>query len=96
MPWFGAARAIVEGRSRLTRSTLLMCLCAALAAPGAAQIAPETAGDLLAQGRLDEASARLDARLVSNPRDIQARFLKGLVLSDQGKRKRYTQLVGKR
>src|SRR6187455_896471 len=41
---------------------------------------------LLRNGRLDAASAKVDSMLAANPRDAQARFLKGLVLSDQGKR----------
>ena len=40
---------------------------------------------LLRAGRVDAASTRVDAMLARNPKDAQARFLKGLVLSDQGK-----------
>lgn len=40
---------------------------------------------LLRAGRIDAASARVEAMLGRNPRDAQARFLKGLVLTDQGK-----------
>ena len=41
---------------------------------------------LLRAGRVDAANTRVDAMLGRNPKDAQARFLKGLVLSDQGKR----------
>ena len=40
---------------------------------------------MLRAGRIDAANARVDAMLARNPKDAQARFLKGLVLSDQGK-----------
>lgn len=40
---------------------------------------------LLRNGQLDQALARADAYLTSKPRDPQIRFLKGLVLTEQGK-----------
>jgi tetratricopeptide (TPR) repeat protein len=40
---------------------------------------------LLRAGRIDAANVRVDAMLAKNPKDAQARFLKGLVLTDQGK-----------
>jgi len=36
-------------------------------------------------GRLDEALSRADAALKANPRDVQTRFLRGVILSDQKK-----------
>src|SRR4051812_25164850 len=41
---------------------------------------------LLRAGRLDAANAKVESMLAANPKDAQARFLKGLVLTDQGKR----------
>jgi tetratricopeptide (TPR) repeat protein len=41
---------------------------------------------LLRNGRIDAANAKVESMLAANPKDAQARFLKGLVLSDQGKR----------
>ena len=38
-----------------------------------------TARDLMKQGRLAEAATILDARLARAPRDVQARFLKGMI-----------------
>ena len=38
---------------------------------------------LYAQGRLPDALARVDAVLVAQPKDPQARFLRGLVLTEQ-------------
>ena len=40
---------------------------------------------MLRAGRIDAANARVEAMLARNPKDAQARFLKGLVFSDQGK-----------
>jgi tetratricopeptide (TPR) repeat protein len=40
---------------------------------------------LLRNGRVDAANSKVEAMLAKNPKDAQARFLKGLVLTDQGK-----------
>ena len=40
---------------------------------------------LLRAKRIDAASTKVDAMLALNPKDAQARFLKGLVLADQGR-----------
>jgi tetratricopeptide (TPR) repeat protein len=40
---------------------------------------------LIRLGQLDAASTRADALLAKNPQDPQARFVKGVVLSEQGK-----------
>ena len=40
---------------------------------------------LYKQGNYAAASTRIDALIKTNPRDARARFLKGLILSDQGK-----------
>ena len=40
---------------------------------------------LLRQGRPDEALAKADAYVTANPRDPQMRFLRGVILTDQGK-----------
>jgi tetratricopeptide (TPR) repeat protein len=39
----------------------------------------ELARQLMNQGRLEEAAAVLDARLAAEPKDVQARFLKGMI-----------------
>lgn len=46
----------------------------------AAQIA-----ELMKAGRNDEALARAEARLKDNPRDAQVRFMRGVILAEQGK-----------
>ena len=69
----------------MVRSLPLICLgVSAIAAPAAAQAPAETAATLLAQGRFDEAAARLDARLAKNPHDVQAQFLKGMLAAARG------------
>ena len=40
---------------------------------------------LLRQGKADEALAKADAYVAANPRDPQMRFLRGVILTDQGK-----------
>jgi tetratricopeptide (TPR) repeat protein len=42
-------------------------------------------GELMKAGRNDEALARADARLKDNPRDAQVRFMRGVILTEQGK-----------
>lgn len=41
---------------------------------------------LLRQGRAAEALSKADAYIATNPRDPQMRFLRGVILTDQGKR----------
>lgn len=66
--------------------------CAVLlaAVPAAAQqSAPPSAatevGALMKAGKHDEALARAEARLLDNPRDAQVRFMRGVILTEQGK-----------
>ena len=71
---------------------ILAIACAALVAamPAAAQQprAPSPATEiatLMKAGRNDEALQRADARLKDNPRDAQVRFMRGVILTEQGK-----------
>ena len=59
-------------------------LLASFALLGAAQETQEI-NRLIRVGQLDTASAKIDALLSRNAKDPQARFLKGVVLSEQGK-----------
>jgi len=66
--------------------------CAALCAvlPAAAQQtgtpgAAAEIGALMKAGKHDEALARADARLKDNPRDAQVRFMRAVILTEQGK-----------
>ena len=71
---------------------ILAIACAVLVAavPAAAQQprAPSPATEiatLMKAGRNDEALQRADARLKDNPRDAQVRFMRGVILTEQGK-----------
>jgi Flp pilus assembly protein TadD len=63
----------------------------AVAAPAVAQTParpPSAATDiseLMKAGQNDEALRRADARLKDNPRDAQVRFMRGVILAEQGK-----------
>lgn len=69
--------------SRLT-AALLLSGALGLVSPARADESGEVTR-LLKSGSLDQALARADAFLASKPRDPQMRFLKGLVLTEQGK-----------
>ena len=67
------------------RATLCGCallLCFSLAA-GADEV--QDASKLFKQGKQEQALERVDAYLVGKPKDPQARFLKGLILTEQNK-----------
>jgi Flp pilus assembly protein TadD len=71
-------------------ATLLACTLIATASNAAAQApAPAAAaaeiGALMKAGRNDEALARTEARLKDNPRDAQVRFMRGVILAEQGR-----------
>lgn len=66
------------------------CVALLAAAPaGAQQSTPPSpaaqVAELLKAGKRDEALARADARLKENPRDAQVRFMRGVILTEQGK-----------
>jgi tetratricopeptide (TPR) repeat protein len=60
----------------------MLLLCFSLAA-GADEI--QDADKLFRQGQYDQALGKVDAFLANKPKDAQARFLKGLIQSEQGK-----------
>ncbi len=75
----------------VTRCLFAIACAACLAAlPAAAQrpAAPSPAaeiGTLMKAGKNDEALQRAEARLKDNPRDAQVRFMRGVILTEQGK-----------
>ncbi|MGZ5181049.1 MAG: tetratricopeptide repeat protein [Ramlibacter sp.] len=73
-------------RPLLPRKLRLLALVAALAAPALA-LADEygDVNQLLRQGKQAEALSRADQFLAGKPRDPQMRFLKGVILTEQGK-----------
>ena len=78
----------MKGPSHSLRRRLIHVLCGSVLACAAFGIAAQDSqeiGKLIRLGQLDAASSRIEALLVRNPKDPQARFLKGVVLSEQGK-----------
>ncbi len=65
---------------RAAVATLSLCIGSAFAATDVADI-----NRLLQAGQTTEALQRVDRVLASNPKDAQLRFLKGVILSEQGK-----------
>ena len=65
-------------------ATLVAAVPAAAQQPRAPSPATEIA-TLMKAGRNDEALQRADARLKDNPRDAQVRFMRGVILTEQGK-----------
>jgi len=67
----------------------LVALAVATSAAAQKPPSPPTAateiGALMKAGQNDEALRRADARLKENPRDAQVRFMRGVILADQGK-----------
>ena len=72
-------------RPRREAARLLCGVLLALAASIAGAQEPQEINRLIRLGQLDAASTRVDALLARNPKDAQGRFLKGVVLSEQGK-----------
>ena len=85
--FFARASAALNLTLRLAMC-LTMCLTMCLIfAPVARADAPQDVAALIKSGKLDEAQRRADAFLATKPKDAQMRFLKGVVLAEQGKRK---------
>lgn len=68
---------------------VLACAWLAAASVAAQTPAPPGAaaeiGALMKAGRNDEALGRAEARLKDNPRDAQVRFMRGVILAEQGR-----------
>jgi tetratricopeptide (TPR) repeat protein len=73
----------------LTRSSCAALLAALLLAPALAPAAPaddlKEGSRLYQQGKLQPAMEKINAVLAAQPRDPQARFIKGLILTEQKK-----------
>jgi len=63
----------------------LLCLLGFFAAPAARADDLQDAQRLLKAGQRDQALERVNRALAANPKDPQARFLKGLIFTEQGK-----------
>ena len=72
----------------MRRSSRLVCvvgLLASLAMPSARADGVDDAQALLRKGQAAQALERVDALLKRDPKDIRARFLRGVILSEQQK-----------
>jgi tetratricopeptide (TPR) repeat protein len=69
-------------RRQLARVACILLCCGCLKA-GAGEV--EDAGKLFREGQHAQALVRIDAYLARNPKDASARFLKGLIYTEQGK-----------
>ncbi len=72
-------------RRRLRRGFVLLCALAAIAAAPVRADDLQDAQKLLKAGQSQQALDKVNRVLASNPRDPQARFLKGLIFTEQGK-----------
>jgi tetratricopeptide (TPR) repeat protein len=71
-------------QSTLRRGLRRLCVCAVLALGPAHADELQDAAKLLKAGQHREALERVNKALAAKPRDAQARFLKGVILTEQG------------
>jgi tetratricopeptide (TPR) repeat protein len=71
-------------QTRLRRALASLLACALLAAVAARADELQEANNLLKAGQHREALARVNKAIAAKPRDPQARFLQGLILTEQG------------
>lgn len=72
-------------RKMLRGGVILLCACAFFGASLARADDVEEAQKLLKAGQSQQALERVNRALASNPKEPQARFLKGVILTEQGK-----------
>src|SRR5213083_958386 len=72
-------------RQWLRGGVTLLCACAVLGAASARADDVEDAQKLLKAGQSQQALERVNRALAANPKEPQARFLKGVILTEQGK-----------
>lgn len=82
-------------RSTPRRSFFSLVLCALLAAAPAAADELQEAHQLLQAGQRPQALERVNKALAAKPRDPQARFLKGVILTEQGSTKDAIEIFSK-
>src|ERR1700757_678428 len=71
-------------RKSLRGSVILLCACALFCAATARADDVEDAQKLLKAGQSQQALERVNKALAANPKEPQARFLKGVILTEQG------------
>src|SRR3954467_14810439 len=72
-------------REVLRRAILFVCALAFFGIASAQSEDVQEASRLLKAGQREQALERVNKALAANPRDVQARFLKGLVFTEQGR-----------
>src|SRR3954462_15904337 len=72
-------------RKWLRGGVTLLCVCAIFGAASARADDVEDAQKLLKAGQPQQALERVNRALTANPKEPQARFLKGVILTEQGK-----------
>src|SRR5437868_4276323 len=72
-------------RKWLRGGVTLLCVCAVFGAASARADDVQDAQKLLKAGQSQQALERVNRALAANPREPQARFLKGLIFTEQGK-----------
>jgi tetratricopeptide (TPR) repeat protein len=77
-------RIIAARRSKLRRGLVSLFLCAIFAGAGARANELQDAHKFLKTGQHREALERVNKALAAKPNDPQARFLKGVILTEQG------------
>jgi tetratricopeptide (TPR) repeat protein len=82
-------------RATLRRGLFSAALCALLAVPPAAADELQEANQLLKAGQHAPALAQVNKALAAKPRDPQARFLKAVILTEQGNTKEAIEIFSK-
>src|SRR5881227_2942181 len=72
-------------RNWLRGGVILLCACAVFGAAAARADEIEEAQKLLKAGQSQQALERVNRALAANPKEPQARFLRGVILTEQGK-----------
>jgi tetratricopeptide (TPR) repeat protein len=72
-------------RGSLRRALMLLCAFASIVSATARADDVQDASKLLKAGQPQQALERVNRALAANPRDAQARFMKGLIFTEQGK-----------
>lgn len=78
-----AASIVISSRSHVRRLGIGALLCASMVLPAWASDYSDV-NQLLRQGKPAEALAKADAYIAGKPRDPQMRFLRGVILTEQG------------
>src|SRR2546421_1741387 len=82
-------------RATLRRGLLLLCLCALFGAVAARADDLQDAQKYLKAGQHAQALERVNKALAAKPRDPQARFLKAVILTEQGNAKEAIEIFTK-